>query len=80
VNARFKIPSVIRIKIKMTRMIIAIYINVTVDHDVIFINFLMRWLTLITIFFPNWLYPCHTESRIATCKGKKQCQKNGAFE
>jgi hypothetical protein len=76
----FKVPCVIRIKIKMTRMIIAVYINMTVDHDVIFINFLMRWLTLVTIFFLYRLNPGHPKSGIATCQGKEQGEKNGALE
>jgi hypothetical protein len=49
----------------MTRMIISIYINMTVDHDVIFINFLMRWFTLITIYFLHWLNLCCPKSGIA---------------
>jgi TM2 domain-containing membrane protein YozV len=76
----FKVPSVIRIEIKMTRMIIAVNINMTVDHDLIFINFLTRWLTLVTIFFLHRFYPGHPESGIATCQSKEQCEKNGALE
>jgi hypothetical protein len=69
-EARFEVPCVIRIKIKMTRMIIAIYIDMTVDHDVLLINFLMRWLTLINIFFLNRFYPGNTETCITASQGK----------
>jgi hypothetical protein len=76
----FKIPCVIGIKMKMTRMIISIYIDMTVDHDVIFINFLMRWFTLITIYFLNRLTLYSPKPGITACQGNEQCQKNGALE
>jgi hypothetical protein len=79
-NTRFEIPCVIRIKIKMTWMIVAIYIDMTVDHDVLLINFLMRWFTLITIFILNRFNPGNPETGITTCQAKKQCEENGAFE
>jgi hypothetical protein len=72
VNTRFKIPFIIRIKIKTTRLIVPIYINLTVDHDIILINFLLRWLSLVTIIVVHRLHPCQPKPGIATRQGKEQ--------
>jgi hypothetical protein len=79
-ETRFKIPGVIRIKIKMTWVIISIYINMTIDHHVIFINFLLRWFTLVTINFLDRLNLCGPKLGITTCHSDEQCEENGAFE
>jgi hypothetical protein len=57
VNSGLKIPFVVRIKIKMTRVIIPVDINMVVCHYIIFIKFLIGWFTLITILFLYWFYP-----------------------
>jgi hypothetical protein len=79
-ETRFKIPGVIRIKIKMTWVIISIYIYMTIDHHVIFINFLLHWFTLITINFFDRLNLCSPKTGITTCHSNEQCEENGAFE
>jgi hypothetical protein len=80
VYARLKIPRIIGIKIKMTWVIITVNINMTIDHHVIFIKFLLRWLTLMTINFLSWLDPCRPKLGIATCQGDEQREEYGAFE
>jgi hypothetical protein len=57
VDSWLKIPFIIRIKIKMTRVIIPADINMVICEHVIIIKLLMRWFTLITIIFLNRFNP-----------------------